>query len=107
MGGVGDADGGVQAVEEDVVVYGVKSRCKVQEDEEGWGTSVCSHQEIIGDPDQGCFRAVAGAKTRLEFFEQIILFEMVLELGGNCFFYYFGNEWKVRNGPVVGEDVWI
>ena len=55
------------------------------------GTSVCSHQEIIGDPDQGCFRAVAGAKTRLEFFEQIILFEMVLELGGNCFFYYFGN----------------
>ena len=61
----------------------------IQEDEERWGAGVCCHQEVICDPDQGCFCTVAIAETRLEFFKQVMLYEVILELCCNCFFQNF------------------
>ena len=39
-----------------------------------------------------CFSAVEWAETGLELFIQIVVREVRLELGGNCFFKDLGNE---------------
>lgn len=76
----------LEAVEEDVVIYCVKRSREVEKNEEGRETGIRGHQQIAGDSDESCFCAVGGAKTRLEFFIQIIAFKVVVELGGNNFF---------------------
>ena len=47
---------------------------------------------ITGDFDECCFSAVEWAETGLELFIQIVVREVRMELGGNCFFKDFGNE---------------
>ena len=47
------------------------------------------------------------AETRLKFFIEVIVFEMVLELSSNYFFQYFGEEWEIGNGPVVCKNFWV
>lgn len=51
-------------------------------------------------------RAVNRAETRLEFFKKV-MFEVVLEMGGNNFFQYFGEKWEIGNGPVICKCIWI
>lgn len=93
QGGVTESDGGVEAVEEDGVINGVKSCSEVQEDEEGGGAIVRCSEDVVGDPDQCCFGTVSGAETRLEFFGDVVAVEVVLQLGGDYFFQHLGEEW--------------
>ena len=71
-GGVGESNEVLETVEEDVVVYRIKRSREVEENEEGWGARVRGHQEVTGDSDEGCFCAVGGTETGLEFFIEFV-----------------------------------
>ncbi|XP_071063271.1 kinesin-like protein KIF6 [Pseudochaenichthys georgianus] len=58
-GRVRESDGGVQTMEEDAVIDGVESCSEIEEDEERGRASISRHQQVVGDPDQGSFCAVA------------------------------------------------
>lgn len=61
-------------MKEDVWVHSVEHCIQVKEDEKRLGANACHHPQVICDPDQSCFHAVAGVETRLEFPKQVVLF---------------------------------
>lgn len=50
------------------MVNSVERSREVEENEEGCGTGVRGHQQVVGHSDEGCFSAVGGAKARLKLF---------------------------------------
>lgn len=50
---------------------------------------------------------MGGAETRLKGFKEVVVFEVVLEVGSNYFFQNFGEEWEFGNGPVISKKFWI
>ena len=65
------------------MVDGVKCCGGVEKDEKGWRASISSHQQVIGEPDQGIFRTMARAETRLEHLIKTVCYEVVVEWGRN------------------------
>ncbi len=49
-------------------------------------------EEVVGDLNQGCYCAVFGPKARSEFFKEIIVVRLDLELKCNYSLKNFGDE---------------
>lgn len=71
-GGAGDTNEVLEAGEEDGVVYSVKGSGEVEEDEDGEGAGVGREKYVIGNLEEGGFRAVSSAEAGLEGFVKVI-----------------------------------
>lgn len=59
---------------------------------------MCQHQMFLCCGKSG---------NQTEFFEQVVMFKMVLEVYSNNNFQYFGEEWKICNRPVIYKYIRI
>lgn len=91
----------LKAMKENLVINSVKSSGEVEEDEEGGGARVRSHQDITGDSDESYLGAVRGTLTRLEFLIQTIRVQMRMQQNGNNSFQNFGDKGEIRDGSVI------
>lgn len=64
-------------MEEDGGIIGVKGGRKVEEEDDGYGTRICSVEEIIRNFEDGCFSTVACLESRLKSFKELPRVEML------------------------------
>lgn len=84
------------------MVDSIKCSRKVQENEEGRGARIRWYEEVVCDSNEGSLCAVSRAENWLEFFKEVIIFEVVLKVAGNYFIKYFWYEGEIWDGPIVG-----
>ena len=82
---------------------GIKGDREIQEDEEADVVGVRSHEEVIGDPDEGGLGAVLRSVARLKCLVELLVGQVLMELGGHCSFQDFTVKWKVRDWAVIIE----